>query len=80
MEPKAKKERNLDKVKDFFIAKLAFFNQLEAPGFSYSFSVHEAKNKHKWKDGNLDKWLTKPSGSDPGNEMGFAENDRKRED
>jgi cytochrome c len=47
-------------------------------GFSYSSSL-QAKNKLKWNDANLDKWLAKPSGFAPGNKMGFAGIDGKQD-
>lgn len=47
-------------------------------GFSYSSSL-QAKNKLKWNDANLDKWIAKPSGFAPGNKMGFAGIDGKQD-
>ena len=47
-------------------------------GFSYSSSL-QGKNKLKWNDSNLDKWIAKPSGFAPGNKMGFAGIDGKQD-
>ena len=47
-------------------------------GYSYS-SALQGKNKLKWNDANLDKWIAKPSGFAPGNKMGFSGIDSKND-
>ena len=46
-------------------------NIASSEGFAYSGAL-SSKATIKWTDGNLDKWLKKPSAFAPGNAMAFA--------
>lgn len=49
------------------------YNTLIASNVTFNYSsALQAKNKLKWNDTNLDKWLANPSGFAPGHKMGFA--------